>query len=163
MDLARGRLLRSRRAPRIQRPASTDASKKLTDPDQDEQVLRHGGKPRHFLERLVPQGRLVTQDFAQTGDAEEYAPQHSHGPKCGIHGRLRSWLVHCFAIHCDSRLLSRLRRPVGRFNTELLGVLRVEPRPTELHRLASDDAADGSSAEKATQNIETNVPPCSTH
>jgi hypothetical protein len=39
-------------------------------------------------------------------------------------------------------------RPVGRFNTELLGVLRVEPRPTELHRLASNDAADGSSAEK---------------
>src|SRR5271157_3381651 len=50
-----------------------------------------------------------------------------------------------------------------RFNAELLGVLRVEPRPIELHRLTSNDAADGSSAEKAIHNIETNVPPGSTH
>jgi hypothetical protein len=35
--------------------------------------------------------------------------------------------VHCFAIPFISRLLSRLRRPVGRFDTELLGVLRVQP------------------------------------
>src|SRR5207302_10261932 len=70
----------------------------------------------------------------------------------------------CFPIHLDSRVLSRLRRPVGRFNTELLGVLRVQPLPAaELHRLATSDAADGSSAEKAIQNIETNVPPGSTH
>jgi hypothetical protein len=55
-------------------------------------------------------------------------------------------------------------RPVGRFNSELLGVLRVQPLPAaELHRLATNDAADGSSAEKAIQNIETNVPPGSTH
>jgi len=53
--------------------------------------------------------------------------------------------------------------PARNFDTELLGVLRVEPRPTELHRLASNDAADGSSAEKVIQNIETNVPPGSTH
>ena len=56
------------------------------------------------------------------------------------------------ALFCDpldSRLLSRLRRPVGRFNTELLGVLRVQPLPAaELHSLATNDAADGSSAEK---------------
>src|ERR1700730_7217171 len=77
MDVARGRLLRSRRALRIQRPASTDTSKKLTDRDEDEQVLRHGGKPRHFLERLLPHGRLVTRDFAHTGDAEEDALQHA--------------------------------------------------------------------------------------
>src|SRR5437879_6121324 len=63
----------------------------------------------------------------------------------------------------DSRLLSRLERPVGRFNTELLGVLRVQPLPAELHRLATNDAADGSSAEKAVQNIETHVPPGSAH
>jgi hypothetical protein len=63
-----------------------------------------------------------------------------------------------------SRLLSPLRRPVGRFNTELLGVLRVQPLPAaELHRLTAGDAGDGSSAEKAIQNIETNVPPGSTH
>ena len=54
---------------------------------------------------------------------------------------------------------SRLRRPVGRFNTELLGVLGVQPLPAaELHRLAADDASNGSSAEKAIQNIETDVP-----
>src|SRR2546426_12393146 len=63
------------------------------------------------------------------------------------------------AILLDSRLLSRLRRQVGRFNTELLGILRVQPLPAaELHGLGADDAADGSSAEKASQNIETNVP-----
>src|SRR5437588_5954099 len=47
------------------------------------------------------------------------------------------------------RLLSRLGRPVGRFDTELLGVLRVQPLPAaELHGLASNHAADGRSAEK---------------
>src|SRR5438309_7275794 len=43
-------------------------------------------------------------------------------------------------------------------NAELLCVLRVQPLPAELHRVATSDAADGSSAEKAIQNIETNVP-----
>src|SRR6266481_3912607 len=62
------------------------------------------------------------------------------------------------------RPLSRLRRPVGCFDTELLGVLRVQPLPAaELHRLGANHAANGSSAEKAIQNIETNVPPGSTH
>src|SRR5947208_5064002 len=57
-----------------------------------------------------------------------------------------------------------LRRPVGRFNTELLGVLRVQPLPAaELHGLGADDASNGSSAEKVIQNIETNVPPGSAH
>src|SRR5947207_13482348 len=41
---------------------------------------------------------------------------------------------HARCIHLDSRLLSRLRRPVGRFNTELLGVLHVQSLPAgELH------------------------------
>ena len=62
-------------------------------------------------------------------------------------------------IHLDSRLLSRLRRPFGRFNAELLGVLRVQPLPAAVrHRLATNDAADGSSAEKAIQNVEADVP-----
>src|SRR5580704_15280582 len=68
-----------------------------------------------------------------------------------------------FMLHLDSRILSRFRRPSGRFNTELLGVLRVQPLPIELHRIATNDAAEGSSAEKMIQNIETNVPPGSTH
>src|SRR5712672_3121859 len=64
----------------------------------------------------------------------------------------------------DSLILRRLRRPVGRFDTELLGVLRVQPLPAaELHGVGADEAADGSSAEKAIQNVETNVPPGSTH
>ncbi len=33
----------------------------------------------------------------------------------------------------------------------------------ELHRLTTKDASDGSSAENVIQNIETNVPPGSTH
>src|SRR5579864_6431662 len=62
------------------------------------------------------------------------------------------------------RLLIRLRRPVGGFDTELLGVLRVQPLPAaELYGLGADEAADGSSAEKAIQNVETNMPPGSAH
>src|SRR6267378_3712410 len=62
------------------------------------------------------------------------------------------------------RLLSRLGRPVGRFDTELLCVLDVQSLPAaELHGLGADDASNGSSAEKVIQNIETNVPPGSTH
>jgi hypothetical protein len=56
--------------------------------------------------------------------------------------------------------LSRLRRPVGRFNTELLAELRVQALPAEVHRLAADD---GSSAQKPIRNIERNVSPGSTH
>src|SRR5229473_3214815 len=70
------------------------------------------------------------------------------------------------ALFCDpldSRLLSRLRRPVGCFNPELLGVLRIQPLPVELHRLGADNASDGSSAEKVIQNIETDVPSGSAH
>ena len=47
-------------------------------------------------------------------------------------------------IQCtSSRLLSRLRRPVGRLNAELLGVLGVQSLPAaELHGLGTNDAAD---------------------
>src|SRR5437899_835491 len=62
------------------------------------------------------------------------------------------------------RLLSRLGRPVRRFDTELLCVLDVQSLPAaELHGLGADDASNGSSGEKVIQNIETNVPPGSTH
>ena len=50
------------------------------------------------------------------------------------------------------------------FRPELLGVLGVQSLPAaELHGLGADDAADGSSAEKAIQNIETDVPPGGAH
>src|SRR5258708_24527165 len=66
--------------------------------------------------------------------------------------------------HLDSRILARLRRPVGRFNTELLGVLRIQPLPAaELHGVEANHAADRSSAEKMIQNIEANVPPGCAH
>src|ERR1035441_301989 len=54
-------------------------------------------------------------------------------------------------------LLSTLRgvgRPTGGLNAELLCVRGVQSLPAaELHRLATSDAADGSSAEKVIQNI----------
>src|ERR1700688_579976 len=64
----------------------------------------------------------------------------------------------------DSRLRSRLRRPVGHFNAELLCILGVQSLPAaELHGLGADDASDGLTGEKPIQNIETNVPPRSAH
>jgi hypothetical protein len=57
------------------RQDQADASKKLTNPDEDEQVLRRPGKPRHITERLVPQSLIVTADFAETVEAEEDSPQ----------------------------------------------------------------------------------------
>src|SRR5205823_7376481 len=48
---------------------------------------------------------------------------------------------------------------LGRFNTELLCVLSDQSLPAvELHRIRAGDAADGTSVEKAIQNIESNVP-----
>src|SRR6476620_8858838 len=57
----------------------------------------------------------------------------------------------------------RLGRRTGRVCAELGGVLLVEPRPLELHRVASDDTADWSSTEQAIEHIETDVPPGRTH
>jgi hypothetical protein len=141
----------------------------------------------HHRKEDIPSWRgTVWKFFKRTIDIAEYrngkdevnpAENRTFG---GIfHGRLRErgWRIvlrdmvfagHCF---CDqvlqsgrSRLLSRLRRPTWRFNAELLGVLGVQPLPAaELHRLGTNDAADGGSAEKVIQNIETNVPPGSTH
>ena len=71
--------------------------------DEDEQVLRHRGKPRHLRARFVPQRRVVTTDFAETGDAEEDAPQHLHDPKYGIHGCLRE-----SGCSCEFSLLAGL-------------------------------------------------------
>jgi hypothetical protein len=50
-------------------------------------------------------------------------------------------------------------RRTARLNTELLCVFDVQPLPAfELQGVGADDAADGSSAEQAIQNIESNVP-----
>src|SRR5439155_4447044 len=58
----------------------------------------------------------------------------------------------------DSRLLSRLRRPVGRFNTELLGVLGVQSLPAELHGLGADDASNRLTREQPLKDVEADVP-----
>src|SRR3989441_6998857 len=67
------------------------------------------------------------------------------------------WLAPDFFMFSSERATEGL-------NTELRCVLRVQSLPAaELHGVGADDAADGSSAEKVIQNIETNVPPGSTH
>src|SRR5256884_9125015 len=59
----------------------------------------------------------------------------------------------------DSRILSRLRRPFGRFNTELPGVLGVQSLPTaELHDLGADDASNRLTREEALKDVERDVP-----
>ena len=49
------------------------------------------------------------------------------------------------------------------FDTELPGVLGVQPLPAELHRLTTNDASDRISTEEVIQHIETNVPSGSAH
>src|SRR5439155_9273442 len=61
------------------------------------------------------------------------------------------------ALGCPSTLRG-VGRPVERFNAELLCVLGVQSLPAEFHRLGTNDAADGGSAEKVIQHIEANVP-----
>src|SRR5579863_6015946 len=63
----------------------------------------------------------------------------------------------------SASVLRGVGRPARGLSAELLGVLRGQALPAELHCLRADDAADGSSTEKAIQDIETNVPPGSTH
>src|SRR5438132_6396358 len=66
------------------------------------------------------------------------------------------------ALFCDpldSRLLSRLRRPVGRFNTELLCVLGGQSLPAaELHGLGADDASNRLTREEPLKDVEADVP-----
>src|SRR5206468_6465706 len=64
------------------------------------------------------------------------------------------WLAPDFSMFSSSKGL----------NAELLCVLRVQSLPaTELHRLGTNDAADGGSAEQVIQHVEADVPAGSTH
>src|SRR5579863_2426300 len=59
----------------------------------------------------------------------------------------------------DSRLLSPTRRPVGRFNAELPGVLSGQSLPAaEVHGIAAGHSSNGLTSEKAIQHVETDVP-----
>ena len=62
------------------------------------------------------------------------------------------------AIPLDSRLLSRLQRPFGRFNTELLGILSDQSLPAELHGLSADDASNRLTCEEPLQDVEGDMP-----
>src|SRR6266702_2817734 len=59
----------------------------------------------------------------------------------------------------DSRFLSRLRRSVVRFNTELLCVLGDQSLPaSELHGVGADDASNRLTREQPLKDIEADVP-----
>src|SRR6266850_2690611 len=63
------------------------------------------------------------------------------------------------AILLDSRLLSRLRRPVGRFNAELLCVLGCQSLPAaEFHGLGADDASNRLTREEPLKDVEADMP-----
>src|SRR5690242_16885597 len=67
-------------------------------------------------------------------------------------------------IRLHSRLLRRLRRPVGLLDPELPGVFGVQSLPAaEPHRVTASKAADRSSFEKVIHDIESNVPHGGTH
>src|SRR5437867_5816697 len=56
------------------------------------------------------------------------------------------------------------RGPTGGLNAELLCILGVQSLPAaELHRLGADDASDRLTREEPLKDVETNVPPGSTH
>jgi hypothetical protein len=59
----------------------------------------------------------------------------------------------------DSRFLSRLRRQVGQFNAELLGVLGGQSLPAaELHGIGSNDASNRIPREQPLKYVEADVP-----
>src|SRR6476620_10358933 len=60
---------------------------------------------------------------------------------------------------CHASTLRGVRRPVGRFNAELLGVLDDQPLPGgDLHRVRADDAANRLAREETIENVEGDVP-----
>src|SRR5436305_3608013 len=68
--------------------------------------------------------------------------------------RVMTWLMISSIYECAARWL------LGCFVIELLGVFGDQPLPAfELHGIGADDAADGSAAEQAIENIESDVPP----
>src|SRR5256714_13376116 len=78
-----------------------------------------------------------------------------------------SWAILC-EISCDADWPGRadffmLSSSRG-LNAELLCVLRAQSLPVaELHRVGTNHAAEGGSAEQVIQHVEANVPPGSTH
>src|SRR5215813_12008427 len=72
--------------------------------------------------------------------------------------------IHLFQFNEASSQFLRCLRPVGRFNTEQLCVFCIEPLPAdELRGIGADHASNGGSFEEVIQNVDTNVPPGSTH
>src|SRR5215475_166084 len=79
--------------------------------------------------------------FGRTGGKKIRLPLCGHAPR----SRLRSGLW-------------SLWWPVWDLDAELLGVLGVQALPTELHRLASDNAPDGLASEEPIEDVEADVP-----
>src|SRR2546421_10025887 len=79
-----------------------------------------------------------------------------------------SWAILC-EISCDADWLGLaldffMVSSSRGLNAELLCVLRAQSLPVaELHRVGTNHAAEGRSAEQVIQHIEANVPPGSTH
>jgi len=79
-----------------------------------------------------------------------FDPDILHGSRAGESAAfLKSYAaIYRGVIHClsdEERRTSEPEVPATGFNTELPGVLRIQPLPAEPHRLTTCDAADGSS------------------
>ena len=114
----------------------------------------------HYRKEDIPSwGSIVWKFFKRTINIAEYRNgKDDVNPAKNSLGRLTARLK-----AAPLQTIFRLRRLGGRFSIELLGVLGVQSLPAELHGLRTNDASDRSSAEQVIQNIETNVPPGSTH
>jgi len=102
----------------------------------------------HYRKEDKPRcGGIVGKFFKRTINITEY--RNGNDDVDPAKNRTLGGITDHIAILLDSRLLSRLRRPVGCFNTELLCVLGVQTLPTaELHGLGTDEAADRLTGEK---------------
>src|SRR5260370_4654793 len=109
----------------------------------------------HYRKEDIPSwGGIARKFFKRTINITEYRnakddvnPAKNRALGGIIHGRLRE-RGRCIVLRdivlqsVDSRPLSRLGRPAGRFNAELLCVLGVQSLPAaELHGLGADDAS----------------------
>src|SRR3989454_6381133 len=115
--------------------------------------FRGGGWPRHRrVVRRALRGSYGRQSRAPpfeslTASRTMPGSATAHHPPFGQASLARVRLVSC-------------SHPRSSRYAELLCILRVQSLPAaELHRVGTDDAADGRSAEQVIQNVEADVPP----
>src|SRR3984893_17550824 len=121
----------------------------------------------HYRKEDIPVwGGIARKFFKRTINITEYRnakddvnPAKNRALGGIIHGRLRERGRDIVLQSVDSRFLSRLRRPTGRFNAELLCVLGVQSLPAaELHGLGADDASNRLTREAPLKEVEADVP-----